>query len=393
MTTRLELATARGAGRASPVERAAPPADDVRARHAGRPTAALDPDGTFTFGGRALGSALRLFVTPGTPGTTSPDPRGGVGPRAIGGPASGARAAVLAWEAVRDEFAAVDRSLSRFRHDSELTRLNRLAGTDTIVAVSWRLRTALAAMHRAGRITEGRFDASVLEALERIGEHGADLGGSATADAPASAARAAANDGLRPWLEPRALERPARVMVPARPLDSGGIGKGLALRWAARRAAAIVPGGALLLEAGGDVVAAGHHPAGDWRVGIEDPVGGSEPDTPPIAVVGIQAGAVATSSIAVRNWTAPDGRRVHHLLDPRTGEPARTGLIAVTVAGSDPAWAEVWSKALFLAGRGSIGDEARSRGMAAWWVDDAGHLGMTPEARLRSVWVAEERLG
>ena len=55
------------------------------------------------------------------------------------------------------------------------TALNRLAGTGRLVAVSWRLRTMLAAVHRAGRLTAGRFDASVLADLERLGEHGATL--------------------------------------------------------------------------------------------------------------------------------------------------------------------------------------------------------------------------
>jgi thiamine biosynthesis lipoprotein len=80
-------------------------------------------------------------------------------------------------------------------------------------------------------------------------------------------------------------------------------------------------------------------------------------------------------------------------VDPRTGEPGRTGLIAVTVAWPDPAWAEVWSKALFLAGREAIGDEARRRGLPAWWVDDGGRLGMTPDGRMRTVWAREDRLG
>jgi thiamine biosynthesis lipoprotein len=56
-------------------------------------------------------------------------------------------------------------------------------------------------------------------------------------------------------------------------------------------------------------------------------------------------------------------------------------LTAVTVSASDPAWAEVWSKALFLAGRRGIGPEARARGIAAWWVESDGETGMTPAAR------------
>ena len=327
------------------------------------------------FEARALGSALRMFV--------APDGSDRRGPR----PLTAARARD-AWAAVNGEFDAVDRALSRFRDDSELTGLNRRAGTGEIVMVSWRLRMALAAMDRARRITDGRFDASLLDALERIGEHGATL------DAEATRAMGSVDPHGSADPEPSTtLHRPRPVRAPDSPLDTGGIGKGLALRWAVARATSITPGAGLLLEAGGDLVSAGRAPDGGWQVGIEDPVSPAGPDAPPLAVIALWAGAVATSSIGVRNWTAPDGRRVHHLLDPRTREPARTGLLAVTVAGADPAWSEVWSKALFLAGRASIGGEARSRGLAAWWVDDAGRLGMTPDARIRSAWVAENRLG
>jgi len=294
--------------------------------------------------------------------------------------------AALAWERVRAEFDEVDRALSRFRDDSELTAMNRLAGTGRVVAVSWRLRTMLAAVHRAGRLTGGRFDASVLADLERLGEHGAGL---ALPDTGALAA----DDGEVIRLVPAGTPRASLVRAPAAPVDSGGIGKGLALRWAASAALACLPAGAgLLLEAGGDISIAGAPPPGGWPIGIEDPVAPG-PDAGPLAVLAVERGSVATSSVRVRNWVAPDGRRVHHLLDPRTGEPARTGLIAVTVAGVDPAWSEVWSKSLFLAGRTAIGHEARARGLAAWWVDDAGRLGMTPEARLCSAWVAETRVG
>ncbi len=282
-----------------------------------------------------------------------------------------------AWDAVRSEFDAVDISLSRFRADSELMALNRLAGSGRVLRVSRRLRTALAIVHRAGRLTDGRFDARVLATLERIGEHGAPLD-------PAEP---------HPSVVGTSDARFA-VAAPEVALDMGGVGKGLALRWAAARAVDALPGDAgVMLEAGGDVVAAGIPPEQGWLIGIEDPVADLGPDTSPIAVVALRSGAIATSSVRVRNWIGPDGRPVHHLVDPGTGEPARTGLVAVTVSGADPAWSEVWSKALFLAGRAAIGDEARSRGIAAWWVDDAGRLGMTPEARVRSVWVAEDRLG
>lgn len=273
-----------------------------------------------------------------------------------------------------------------------------MAGSGRVVLVSRRLRTALAAVHRAGRVTDGRFDARVLGALERIGEHGAPLEPAGATQEPAGTtpepAPVRSSIGVRSAEDALTLEPPHRVQVPDVPLDLGGIGKGLALRWAAAAALGPLPPGAgLLLEAGGDLVHGGAPPADGWLVGVEDPVAEPDPGSPPVAVVVVRDGAVATSSIRVRHWIGPDGHPVHHLVDPSTGEPAQTGLIAVTVAAADPAWAEVWSKALFLAGRGQIGEEARVRGLAAWWVDDRGRLGMTPEARMRSAWVAEERLG
>lgn len=313
-----------------------------------------------SFSGRALGSSLRLTVR-------APEPAA----------SSSAAAAERAWAEVLAEFDAVDAALSRFRDDSELTMLNRLAGSNAVVAVSGRTRRALAAVDRAFRITGRRFDAGVHAALERIGERGAQL------DRPATS---------QPVGDP--AERRFLVHVPPVPVDMGGIGKGLALRWASERARAVLPAGSgLLLEAGGDVIARGTPPGDGWRIGVEDPVALDVGAAEPVVVVGLPGGAVATSSVRVRNWTGPDGRPVHHLLDPRTGEPARGGLIAVTVAAPDPAWAEVWSKALFLAGRADIAAEARSRDLAAWWITDEGRLGLTPAARIRTAWAAEDRLG
>jgi thiamine biosynthesis lipoprotein len=189
----------------------------------------------------------------------------------------------------------------------------------------------------------------------------------------------------------------------AAPIDLGGIGKGLALRWGFEILVAALPeiandagtahgaaGGPLhagaLLEAGGDLVARGAAPqAGPWLVGIERPRSDEE-----IAVIAVDGGAVCTSSIAVHAWTTADGRAVHHLVDPRTGEPGGDGLLSVTVAGPDPAGAEVWAKTLFLEGADGIGPRARALGLAAWWIRDDGRLEMTPAARPRTAWLAGE---
>jgi FAD:protein FMN transferase len=198
--------------------------------------------------------------------------------------------------------------------------------------------------------------------------------------------RAAFADGRWLRLDPR--RRQATV---AAPVDLGGIGKGLALRWAMRVLEHALPELAdpatgALLEAGGDIVARGTAPQeGPWMIGVENPGGGDD-----VAVVTLRDGAICTSSIAVHRWRTGAGREVHHLLDPRTGEPGGAGLLAVTVAGPDPAWAEVWSKTLFLEGASGIAARARRLGLAAWWILDDGALEMTPAARVQTAWLASE---
>jgi thiamine biosynthesis lipoprotein len=286
-----------------------------------------------------------------------------------------------AWTIVRATFEVAEAAMSRFRDDSELTRLNCRAPQSS--PISRALARALTAADRAHRVTGGRFDPRVVDALERIGYGGVP-------QHPASVGVAAAP----PARDGRIVERSGRdgPVAVRRPVDLGGIGKGLALRWAAGALDASVVGHAepalgFLVDAGGDIVASGT-PDGTapWLVAIEDPAGGSEP----VAVVAIRGrGGIATSSVRRLRWEH-DGRTVHHLIDPRTGEPAAGGLLAVTVASPDPAWAEVWSKALFVEGRDGIGPLARSRGLAAWWVTSDGLLEMTPAARVRTAWVAAE---
>jgi FAD:protein FMN transferase len=288
-----------------------------------------------------------------------------------------ARDAARAWAVVRDDVEQTEASISRWRERSGLTQLNRAAGTGW-VAVDRRLSAMLAASARAQRISGGRFDPRVIARLEALGERaGVRL------PEPPGAGPAGSKAG---WL----LLDPRRAMARlAVPVDSGGIGKGLALRWAlaAVRHAGLVRSG-LLLEAGGDIVTRGEAPQGGaWQIGVEDPSGSSQP----LAVIAATHAAVATSSVAVRRWMTADGRAVHHLIDPRTGEPGGDGLTAVTVVAADPAWAEVWSKTLFLAGRQGVGDEARRRGLAAWWVEADGTLHLSPAARSLTSWSSADR--
>jgi thiamine biosynthesis lipoprotein len=283
------------------------------------------------------------------------------------------RAVDRAWHAVRDEFEAAEAAMSRYRESSEITALCRAAPNGR--PVSRRLRSALVAADRAVRLTGGRFEPRIVDDLERLGFGAVPQ-----------------HDGPHPETRPKGrlltLE-PAGSAALAVPVDLGGIGKGLALRWAARAAGRMLDGSGAagtLIDAGGDIVARGAPvPEHAWSVGIEDHRGGPIP----LAVVSLTGGsAIATSSTRINRLPGPDGRIVHHLIDPRTGGSADGGLVAVTVAFPDPAWAEVWSKSLFVEGRRGIAVLARRHGLAAWWVGEDGRLEMTPAARQLTTWTA-----
>lgn len=281
-----------------------------------------------------------------------------------------------AWGAVQEEFELAEAAMSRYREWSEITALCR-AAPGGARRISRRLMTALTVADRAVRVTGGRFEPRIVDALERLGFGAVPQ----VAGSPTVARRSG-----------RLLaRRPDGSVALCAPVDLGGIGKGLALRWAARaveRALADTGAAGSLIDAGGDIVVRGLPAPGDaWSVAIEDPRGGSLP----VAVVAMPPGAaIATSSTRINRLPGPDGATVHHLIDPRTGRSADGGLVAVTIALADPAWAEVWSKSLFVEGRRGIAVLARRRGLAAWWVGEDGLLEMTPGARAMTRWVAGE---
>lgn len=343
---------------------------------AGPPTTAGAEAAAIRFERRAMGSPLRLTL---------------VGVEQAG---SG-----TAWATVSAAVERAEQALSRHRATSDLTALNRRAGDAEPRLVGRELAAALAAAERAWRLTGGMFDPRILDDMERLGWAGAPVDDAGTrADdgpqppsgagpsiraAPRESSRSAAFPDRR-WL--RRVPRTGAVAIAGR-VDLDGIGKGLALRWAFAALRAAFPtlgaGTGALLEAGGDLVVDGPAPQpGPWLIGIEDPLGGPNER----AVVAIDRGAVCTSSVRVNMRLRPDGRPVHHLLDPRTGEPGGRGLLAVTVAGPDPAWTEVWSKSLFLEGADEIGPAARQRALAAWWITADGSLEMTPAARQLTAW-------
>jgi thiamine biosynthesis lipoprotein len=156
-----------------------------------------------------------------------------------------------------------------------------------------------------------------------------------------------------------------RVTLPVgTALDFGGIAKGMAVDAALERLRAWGVGAALV-NAGGDLAVHGLPPhAAAWPVAVAG--NGAETRT-----VALHHGALATSGIARRRWRQ-GGERHHHLLDPRTGLPAQSGLWSVSVVAARCAQAEVAAKAAFILGPEAGARFLHERGLAGLLVEENG---------------------
>ena len=292
-------------------------------------------------------------------------------------PGTGAVEAVQAAlsQAVAD-INAIDEHCTRFEADSDLMAANR-AGEQwcNVHPVCF---SALFEAGGAYRDTGSRFDPRVLEDLVRLGyDHSRRFGPMSERTESALVPRSPL-PSWRPEFRPVSNE----VRIGPHAVDLGGIGKGLAVRAAARRLASATSG--FLIEAGGDCWCAGEAPeGGPWRLAVEDPSGGELP----LAVLAVSDMGVATSSVRICSWSVA-GSPVHHLLDPRTGLPGGAGLSAVTVVADDTAIAEVWSKTLFLEGDDHIASAAAGNDIAALWVRTDGTLGCTGGIEPFVIWRA-----
>ena len=221
------------------------------------------------------------------------------------------------------EFHRLEALLSRFRPDSQLSRLNRAGELRVGPELLDITELALAGRARTG----GRFDPTVHDALVAAGY---DRSFEQLADdpAPPSPAPPRCNGRVDVDRTTRTIRLGDRVR-----LDLGGIAKG----WAADRALGLLAQvGPALVNAGGDLAATGR----PWTVGVGTT---SAPLT-----LELDGGAVATSGCDRRHWRC-NGREQHHLIDPATARPAAGDILAVTVVAGSAADAEILATAAFLA--------------------------------------------
>jgi FAD:protein FMN transferase len=228
--------------------------------------------------------------------------------------------------------------LTRFSPDSELSRFNASPGS--WIEVSPELESLLRESLRAFEMSSGLVNVAVLRALEAVGYT------RPLADGQPIAAELRACP-IPPLPGVLAVRPGAARLEPGAGVDLGGIAKG----WMADRLSESL-GPNALANLGGDLSARGVGPAGDgWPVGL----GG--------ATVQLRNQGAATSSIRRRRWSLEH----HHLIDPRTGLPAQTGLEEVSVVATDGAEAEVVAKTALLVGP-EVAPVYCAAHALAWWL-------------------------
>jgi FAD:protein FMN transferase len=247
-----------------------------------------------------------------------------------------------------DLLSELEQCWSRFLEGSEISRLNRARGVPSIVSSPTALLVDRA--WSAHRLSDGLFDPLLLEEVS-------DAGYDRSFEQMGRGAAVSGVDGCGTAVGRRRSEDftefPAESLVDVlvdadrgivqlpgvAAFDPGGIGKGLAADLLIERALALHADW-VLADVGGDLRVAGRCPGADeWAVHVIGAGGGL------ICEIGLDEGAVATSSTSKRRWVGG-----HHIIDPRTRRPVVSDLERVTVISSQAWFAESMATAAVVAG-------------------------------------------
>lgn len=260
----------------------------------------------------------------------------------------------------------LERRWSRFRPESDVSRLN--TSPEAMLVVADDTVRLVTTMQHAWRLTGGRYDPTLLGAINAAG-YSTSIDGSGR-----TSSRQRSGPSGRTVDDVRVHDRAPLVLVPAGiGLDPGGIGKGLAADIVVSELLERGVAGALV-GIGGDLACAGTPPEPHgWRVAVEDPFD----RTRTLVTVTLSGGGAATSSTLSRTWVSDGGRR-HHVIDPSTGECASTDLAAVTVFARAGWEAEAHATAALLAGSAGAHTYLERAGLQGIVTTLAGETTSTP---------------
>lgn len=253
---------------------------------------------------------------------------------------SWSHAAAQALAQVPTWFEEWEQALSRFRSDSELSRLNARGGQ--AIPVSPTLFAAVQAALEAARRSQGLVSPTLLPYVEQAGYDRSFERVAEGGNAPLPERQTPPS--IDAWRAIRLDETRRTVYLPAGArLDLGGSAKGWAAQQAVERLQALGPA---LVDAGGDIAVSGPQAGGlPWPVAVADPLQAQEN----LGMLMLEKCGVATSGIDYRRWLS-GGAWKHHIIDPRTGQPAETDLMSVTVVAEDVLQAETAAKQAMILG-------------------------------------------
>jgi FAD:protein FMN transferase len=261
----------------------------------------------------------------------------------------------------------VDRSMSGYRADSEISRFNSAASTEWF-DVSSDLAVVVDAALQVSQQSGGAFDITVapLVAAWGFGASGEPI--DLPDDARLSEFRAHVGyEKLHARLDPPALRKDhPRLLV-----DLNGIAPGYAVDLLAQKLQAMAVQD-FMIDIGGEVRAQGRNARGQlWRIAVERPVD-AEPE--PYAIVQLDNASVATSG-EYRHYFDREGRRYSHTIDPRTSRPVAHSLASVVVIGSTSMHTDAWATALNVLGAQEGHALASKLDMPVLFIDaDGGNL-------------------
>lgn len=244
-------------------------------------------------------------------------------------------AAEQAVPAVVSRINGLEQLLSRTRPDSDIARLN----ADGTAAVSQDTCRVLSLALEWTKKTGGTFDVTIAPVVAAWG-----FGGEGEHRVPSSDTL----EELLSLVDSSALtltETTAALSKSGMEIDLGGIAKG----YAAGQAEQVLREQGVesaLLDLGGNITVIGSKPDGSaWRVAVQDPID----LTSTVGTLSLRDCSAVTSGGYQRNFEQ-DGVTYHHIIDPRTGYPADSGLLSATVVCTDPALGDLLSTATFVLG-------------------------------------------
>lgn len=260
--------------------------------------------------------------------------------------------------------ARIDRTMSGYRGDSEISRFNQSPSTDWF-EVSADLATVVDCALQVSRESDGAFDITVgpLVAAWGFGAAGEPV------DVPdeAKLAELKARVGfqkLQARLNPPALRKEDGSLI----LDLNGIAPGYAVDRIAERFRSMHVAN-FMIDIGGEVRALGRNAHGQpWRIAVERPID-AEPE--PYAIVQLDDAAVTTSG-EYRHYYDRDGHRYSHTIDPRTGRPVVHSLASVVVIGPTSMYTDAWATALNVLGTEAGQALASKLGMPVLFIEAQG---------------------